>query len=132
MASTLQLRDLLQRLNDAGLEYVVVGGIAAVTHGSPRATFDLDVCAPLVEPNLSRMLDALRGIRPRFRMRPDRMPLPDDPTRLQDFKMFCLETDLGTIDLLGDISGVGSFEEVARQSTSMNIGGVTCRVLNLD
>jgi predicted nucleotidyltransferase len=65
MATTLQLMQLLRRLNDAGVDFVVIGGVAAIAHGSARMTLDLDVCARFDQPNISRILDALRGIRPR-------------------------------------------------------------------
>src|SRR5271156_3145508 len=116
MASTLRLIDLLKRLNDNGVEYVVIGGVAAIMHGSPRTTLDVDVCASLIEPNLSRILSMLRGINPRFRMRPDKLPVPDDPERLRGFNNLCLDTDLGTIDFLTEVSGVGAYPDALRES----------------
>src|SRR3954470_5602635 len=109
MDTTLQLVPMLSRLNDHGVEFVVVGGVAAAAHGSVRLTYDVDVCAPFTEANLSKVLAALRDLRPRFRMRPDRMPVPDDPAYLSSFQMLNLLTDWGVIDLLREVEGVGSF-----------------------
>ena len=68
MASTL---DLLKRLNDHQVKYVLVGGMACVIHGSQIVTQDVDICAPLNTDNLSRLLAALAGSHPRFRMAAD-------------------------------------------------------------
>ena len=132
MASTLRLTDLLKRLHDHDVEYVVIGGVAAIMHGSPRTTLDVDVCVVLSEPNLSRILSMLRGINPRFRMRPDKMPMPDDPDRLRGFNNLCLDTDLGTIDFLTEISGVGQYADALRESEVKDVDGFPCRVLTLD
>jgi hypothetical protein len=129
MATTLRLTDLLKRLNDHAVDYVIVGGIAAVVHGSARVTLDLDICAPLDEPNLSRILSALRGLNPRFRMRPDKMRVPDDPERLRGLKNFYVDTDL--VPLI-EVEGVGAFQQVKEHSSPVDIGELTCPVLNLD
>jgi hypothetical protein len=78
-----QLPEILKRLTEYQVDFVLVGGMAAIAHGSSITTKDVDVCAPLGEPNLSKILNALREIHPKQRMRPDRMPLPDDPDRLR-------------------------------------------------
>jgi len=132
MATTLRLIDLLKRLNEHAVEYVIIGGIAAVVHGSARVTLDLDICAPLAEPNLSRILSALRGINPRFRMRPDKMRVPDDPERLRGLKNFYVDTDLGILDMLCEVEGVGNFDEVKQHALPIDVGGLICQVLNLD
>ena len=129
MASTL---DLLKRLTVHDVEFVVVGGMAGVAHGSSLVTQDLDVCAALSQQNLSRILSALGELNPRWRMRPDRPSLPKDSAKLAGVKNLYILTDLGQIDVLSEITGVGDFAEVARQSINLDLGGVTCRVLSLD
>ncbi|HUU84377.1 MAG TPA: nucleotidyltransferase [Phycisphaerae bacterium] len=129
MASTL---DLLRRLTEHGVELVVVGGMAGVLHGSSIVTQDVDVCAPLEPDNLARILAALRGLHPCWREQPSHPPLPEHPAELAGFKNLYLLTDLGQIDFLSEISGLGAFAEVSRHSTTVNVGGMPCRVLNLD
>jgi predicted nucleotidyltransferase len=126
------LIQILKRLNDNGVDFVLIGGMAAIAHGSPLLTRDVDVCVLFSDENVVRMLDAFRGIRPRLRHRPDRMPLPDDPERLHGLKNPYLETDLGNIDLLGELPGVCSAEELKDQTVTMDVGGFTCRVLDLE
>ena len=129
MASTL---DLLKRLSDHRVECVVVGGVAGVAHGSSVVTEDVDVCAPLSADNLARIWAALGDLRPRWRMSPGRPPVPDDPNEVAGFKNLYLLTDLGQIDILSEISGVGAYDDVARHSIVVDLGGVTCRVLDID
>jgi predicted nucleotidyltransferase len=129
MASTL---DLLKQLNECGVEYVLVGGVAAVVHGSQLVTGDVDVCAPLDEPNLARIVAALLGLQPKFRLTPDRHPLPSETSKLAGFKNLYLETDLGQLDLLSEITGVGTYAEVSMHAISIDLGGITCQVLDLD
>jgi predicted nucleotidyltransferase len=124
---------IVRLLNEKGVEFVVVGGLAAVAHGSSLVTDDVDVCAPLAEPNLSRILAAVRGLNPRLRMRPDKMRLPEDPARLTNLKNLYLDTDLATIDFLGEVSGVGTFAEAIQQSQEVDLGeGLVCRMLTID
>ena len=132
MGSTPEIFELLKKLNDAGVEYVIIGGVAAILHGSPRTTLDIDVCVVLAEPNLTRILSMLRGLNPRFRMRPDKLPMPDDPGKLQGFRALHLDTDLGTIDFLTEVTGIGTYEHVLAQSELKQVGGMPCRVLTLD
>jgi hypothetical protein len=124
--------ELLRRLKEHGVDFVVIGGVAAALRGSPVATYDLDVCAPLNETNVPRILAAIADLDPRFRFRPDKMRLPVDPNYFRGFNALNLETTLGACDILGDLPGIGSFEELADKTTQMNVGGFTCRVLDID
>jgi hypothetical protein len=129
MASTL---DLLKRLNDHRVEYVLVGGMACVIHGSQMVTQDVDICAPLNTDNLSRLLAALAGSHPRVRMAHDPCPLSDEPEKLEGFKNLYLLTDLGQLDVLSEITGVGTYPQVEQNTILVDLEGVPCRVLNLD
>jgi hypothetical protein len=123
----------LKRLINSRTEFTVIGGMAAVFYGSSILTQDLDVCAPLDERNIPRILDALRGVNPRFRMRPDRLPLPDQPERLHGFRNLYLSTDIGIIDILDEVSGIGGFSEALAQSRPAELmPGLTCQLLDLE
>ena len=129
MASTL---DILTRLNRHKVEFVVVGGLAGVVHGSALVTEDVDVCAPLSQQNLTRILAALADINPRFRMSPHRPPLPGDAERLAGYKNLYLITDLGQIDFLSEITGIGGYDEVSQHTIRVDLAGVPVQVLDLD
>ena len=109
MATTL---DLLRRLAEGGVPFVVVGGIAAVAHGSSVVTDDLDVCAPLAHDDAVRIIRALAGTSPRWRTRPDLPVVTPDSPGLRGLRNIYLRTDLGALDVLGQITGLGGFAEV--------------------
>jgi hypothetical protein len=119
-------------MNEQRVLYVLIGGYAAIVHGSRLLTEDIDVCAPLDQENLGRILAALKDTRPRFRMRPDRPPVPDDPARLAGFRNLNLDTSLGVIDILGEVSGIGGYDEALRRSEEGKLGGEAFRILTLE
>lgn len=123
---------LLKRLSDHQVEFVLVGGFAAMSHGSPVVTQDVDVCAPLTLPNLTRIVESLRDLQPMSRFRPDRLPLFDDPARLVGFRNLNLVTEWGVLDILGDLPGVGSFGDLAGRTIATNFGEFVCQVLDLE
>ncbi|HSI35348.1 MAG: hypothetical protein ACAI43_26055 [Phycisphaerae bacterium] len=119
-------------MTDNGVRFVLIGGYAAIVHGSPIGTEDVDVCAPLDEDNLARILAAVADLHPRFRMRPDKPPVPTDPGALKGFKNLYLHTDLGPMDFLSEVTGIGGYDEVSRHTVGTQVGGYPCRVLDLD
>jgi hypothetical protein len=129
MASTL---DILKRLNEHQAVYVLVGGMACVIHGSQVVTQDVDICAPLTLENLRRLCAALQDIHPRFRMTRELHPLPQNPEELDKFKNLYLLTDLGQLDILSEITGIGKYSEVERHIIRIDLGGTFIKVLDLD
>jgi len=124
---------ILKRLLDHEVELVIVGGMAAMYHGSTMVTQDIDFCIPFDIPTMTRVIEALRPIKPTFRMRPDRMPMYDDPARLARLNLLAVETEWGVVDFLNEVSGVGRFTEVFSQSEPIEVAqGIVCRVLTLD
>jgi predicted nucleotidyltransferase len=123
---------LLRRLLDRGVRFVLVGGFAAVAHGSTRVTRDIDVCLDFSTENLQRLLAALEGIHPQHRAGPVRRPLDPDAGALSVFRALYLETDLGELDLLREITGLGGFDDVLRRSESLDLWGSPVPVLGLD
>lgn len=125
-------QQLLKRLADNDVRFVVIGGVAATAHGSPLVTHDVDVCAPLDQDNLGRIIQALRDLEPRFRMHPAKPPLPEQAAQLAGFRNLCLVTQPGVIDILSEVTGVGSYDDVEQHSVTMDLGGFQCRVLDLE
>lgn len=87
--------DLLRRLNDGGVEYVIVGGVAAVVHGSARVTEGLDVFAPLDHANVLAIIKSLAGTDPRWRHRPDLPVITPQNPQLRGLKNMYLVCDVG-------------------------------------
>ncbi|MFH1419721.1 MAG: nucleotidyltransferase [Planctomycetota bacterium] len=129
MDSTL---DILKRLNEYQVEFVIIGGMAGVAHGSSLVTEDLDVCVPLTRENRSRIMASLADLNPRWRMHPDRPPVPLHPAKLEGCKNIYILSDWGQVDFLSEVTGLGDFGLVSRRCVTMDIAGGACSVLSLD
>jgi hypothetical protein len=103
-------------LSDAGVDFVIVGGWSAVLHGSSYVTNDLDFCFARTRENCKRIADALQPYHPKLRDLPRDLPFVWDAATLANGTVFTLDTDLGAIDLLAEVSGVGAFGEVKKHS----------------
>jgi hypothetical protein len=123
---------LLTRLNDSGLEFVVIGGVCVVFHGAPLATFDLDICCPFGEENVRRIESALRDLHPVHRLTANKLPMEMTRSSFGELKNVYLQTDLGKLDCLSEVAGVGDFQAVLRQSVVANFSYGQFRFLNLD
>ena len=106
----------LQSLCDAGVDFVVIGGWAAIFHGSAHVTNDLDICYSRDSENLQKLAATLAPYHPRPRGFPDPLPFVWDATTLAHGTIFTLTTDLGIIDLLAEVSGIGSYTAVREAS----------------
>ena len=125
--------EMLRRLNDAEVAFIVVGGVAASRHGTARVTEDLDVFAPLDEENARRIIRAFAGTHPRWRMRPDLPEISPDAPVLKGLKNMYLRTDLGQLDVLGELPGAGAFQEIASRAIEADFGqGIRCKVIDLE
>jgi len=126
------LETILERLVRGGVDFVVVGGFAAVAHGGALPTQDLDICCGFSTDNLTKLGSALSGLHPLHRMVPACPPLRLTPEDCRGFKNLYLETDLGQLDCVGAVDGVGEFEEVRAASDEVALAFGKCRVLSLD
>jgi hypothetical protein len=108
---------LLRALTDAGVEFIVVGGVAAAAHGSARVTDHLDISYARHAANLERIVGALAPHRPYLRGAPPGLPFEWSVRTLQAGLNFTLATALGPIDLLGEIVGGGRYEDLLPHSS---------------
>lgn len=122
---------LLRLLRGAGVEFVVVGGFAATVHGSARVTIDLDIVYARDEANLERLAAALRPHAPYPRGAPPGLPFTLDAAALRRGLNFTLTTALGDLDLLGEIVGGGSYEELLPHTNRVEVGGMSIDVVTL-
>ena len=120
----------IQRLCDAGVEFVVIGGWAAIFHGSAHVTNDLDICYSRDKDNLRKLAGALAPYHPRPRGFPDSLPFVWDAATLANGTVFTLTTDLGIIDLLAEVSGIGTYADA--QAASVEIDAFDRRLRALD
>jgi hypothetical protein len=125
------LKQLLERLLDAEIEFVIVGGFAAVLHGSTLVTRDLDVCTLLTDINVEKLRGVLADLAPVHRMTGGRLDFMTNPDPGVPVKNLYLETNAGAIDLLSSITGVGDFERVRAGAVDVALFGRRCLVMSM-
>lgn len=119
-------------LADANVEFVIVGGIALRSHGSGYITEDLDICCRRTNENFKRIADALGPFNPRPRGFSEDLPFVWDWTTLQHCTNFTFATDIGDIDLLSEVAGLGDYDDVLRQSVLVNLEGNDVHILSVE
>lgn len=123
---------LIPRLVTAQVEFIIVGGAAAAVHGSARATEDLDVVYRRTPENVSRLVDALAPLQPYLRGAPPGLPFRWEERTIWNGLNFTLVTSLGAIDLLGEITGGGCYDDLLPDSERIQLFGVECLCLGLE
>ncbi len=129
--------DLLSALSAARVDFVVIGGVAANVHGASLVTKDLDVVTSLVVTSLTvdnctRILSALLPFEPCFYQTIGRPKVERTAQQLAEFRNLYFDTRIGRIDLLGSLPPVGTFERVASAALTVELLGVTCKLISLD
>ena len=126
------LNQLLERLSDSDVEFVVVGGFAAMLHGSALITRDLDICAVVSPATVSQLRAALADLHPTHRFTPQRLNFLKVPAEGVEVRNLYLETDLGPVDVLGSILGIGDFKDVRNRAVEIEVLGRKCRLISLE
>jgi len=126
------LKTLLGRLVQHDVDFVIIGAYASVVHGATLVTHDVDICCSFTSRNLLKLQKSLAGLHPIHRLTPNELPLKLTPVGCCGLKNLYLKTDLGVIDCLGEVLGVGNFAAVKRQSVIVGMEFGKCRVLDLD
>ena len=125
-------RILVTALVDHDVEFVIVGGIALILQGSARLTRDLDICYARDRKNVKALATAMAPFTPTLRGAPANLPFTLDWRTLESGLNFTLTTSVGDVDLLGEMTGVGTFRVVARLADRMNLYDKSVRVLSLE
>lgn len=128
----IEFEPAIKALTDNRVEFVIIGGVAVSIHSTGYITRDLDFCYRRTTENIRRVAAALSSFKPRLRGFPKELPFVWDERTLQNGTDFTLETTIGDIDLLGEVAGVGDYEEVEKQSDTTTLYNCEVRVLNLD
>ncbi len=125
---TQSFRRILELLEQHGVEYVVVGGVAAVLQGAPVTTFDLDALIKVDPRNIDRVAGALAALDARYREHQGLRPSRDD---VAAGGHLLLMTDSGPFDVLGFIGGGKRYEDVAGSAVTLAVGDLAVKVLPL-
>jgi hypothetical protein len=125
--------NLIERLKKGGVKFVLVGGFAGVVHGCTYVTQDIDICCDFSTDNLLALQKALKELHPVHRMTPQRLKLMLTVENCTQFKNLYLDTDIGQVDCLASIQGLGDYEDVENLSEIRDLGGgLRIRVLTID
>ena len=127
----MDLRRLFTVLQDAGVDFVLIGGVAARAHGSARVTQDVDVCYSRSAANLERLVRALRPLKPYLRDAPPGLPFDWSVETLQAGLNFTLTTTAGDIDLFGEVLGGGGYPDLEPHTITAQIYGRDTRILDI-
>ncbi len=122
---------IVRLFSEAGIECVIVGGLAATVHGSARLTQDVDFVYARNRTNIGRLVAALQPCSPYLRGAPPGLPFDWSEATIERGRNFTLTTTLGDIDLLGEITGGGDYDALAPHSMEVEIFGCRCRCLDL-
>ena len=123
---------LLRALADSGVEFILVGGVAATVHGSTRLTVDVDAVYRRAPQNIERLVLALTPYHPYLRGAPSGLPFRWDAATIMRGLNFTLTTDVGDVDLLGEITGGGGDDSLIAATMGIRVFGIDCRCLTLD
>jgi hypothetical protein len=131
MSEAADLTTLLERLSATDIEFILVGGLAAVAQGAPIATFDVDIVHLRTEANVDRLIEFLGSLGAHYRGRSG-PPLPPHRAALLDPGHSLFTTDLGPFDVLGAIEEGKTFEDLLADSVAIDFNGRPLRVLSLE
>ena len=110
---------------------MIIGGFAAVTHGSALMTRDLDICIVLTDETVEKLRAILADWHPKHRMTPQKLSFLEFP-KTGPVQNLYLETDFGVVDILSSVLGVGDFPRLRKSAEDFEIGGRTYRVISLE
>ncbi len=125
-------RDLLTRLIETQVDFVLVGGFAGVVHGCSCVTQDIDICCDFSLENLMALQKAVSNLHPVHRMTPGRKRLNLTEQTCSQLKNLYLDTDIGQLDCLSFIDGLGDYQMVKQASELVKIKDLPLRILSLD
>jgi predicted nucleotidyltransferase len=125
-------REILPVLTSGQVRFIVIGGGAAIAHGLARTTYDVDVVYARDPENIRRLVAALQPYHPYLRGAPAGLPFRWDERTVQAGLNFTLTTALGDLDVLGEVTGGGTYEQLLLSSEELEVFGARCRFVSLE
>lgn len=123
---------VIRLLGRHGVRYVLIGGLAAVTHGAPLVTQDVDVCYAREDANLDRLATALTEVHAHLRGADPDLPFKPEAKTLRAGDAFTLATDIGWLDILGSPAGTSGCEDLARTADVFTLFGYEVMVASIE
>ncbi len=126
------LQALLRALIHSPIDFVLVGGFAAVLHGCNQSTRDIDICIVYSPESIQQLRDTLGQFNPRHLMGPEMKSFLEEPKDLSVVHDLHLVTDIGILDVISHIKGVGDYYDVLSHSDEIEIEGGKCYIISID
>jgi len=127
----INLFEVARLLSAAGVDFVIVGGVAIRSHGGNYITEDLDICHSRSRDNLKRLANVLAPLNPRPRGIDANLPFIFDWSTLQHGTNFTFVTSMGDVDLLGEVKGLGGYDDLLKDSITIDLDGFPTHVLSI-
>jgi len=127
----INLFEVARLLSQGGVEFVIVGGIAIRSHGGNYITEDLDICYSRTRDNLKKIAEVLGPLNPRPRGLDKKLPFIFEWSTLQHGTNFTFRTSMGDVDLLGEVKGIGSYDDLVKDSISVDLDGFPTQILSI-
>jgi len=127
------LHEIIEKLAKGKIKFILIGGFAGIAHGCTYTTQDIDICCEFSVENLLKLQKVLKNLHPVHRMTPKRLKLELTAERCANLKNLYLDTDMGQLDCLGYVKGLGNYRDIKPLSETRDIGnGLKIRVLSID
>ncbi|MDQ3729720.1 MAG: nucleotidyltransferase [Actinomycetota bacterium] len=124
--------ELLRRLTSAGVDFVVIGGIAVILHGSARVTRDLDIVFAPDDANIEALGHVLVASEATLRGVDETVPFTADAATLRNVQLLTLETNAGWFDVHRRPDGAPPYEGLRKRAERMDVGGFSVLVASVD
>jgi hypothetical protein len=124
--------ELLKFLVGSQIKFILVGGWAAIAQGSNYVTMDLDICYAREPTNIKKLVTLLKKINAKLRDVPGDLPFQLDEKVFSLGMNFTFETNLGALDLWGELAGLGGYEETLKYSEAIDLYSLPIEILSLE
>jgi hypothetical protein len=126
------LEQIVELLAAHGVEILIIGGQAEALFGSPRVTYDIDLCYRRTGENLARLAAALKVLKPTLRGAPPDLPFLIDAKSLAPGEQFHFQYQHGAPGLLGWVEPIGDYDALVAHAEVYQLGATEVRTIALD
>lgn len=123
---------LLSKLHENQIDFIIVGGFAAAAYGSSFVTHDLDICSVLTPDNIDKLRKSLADVHPIHRTAQNKPSFLDTPKSIEGISNLYLQTDIGVLDILSSITGVGDYDVLKKSCVEIKIYGYSCKLISIE
>jgi hypothetical protein len=132
LGPSLRIRRLLEVLDRHHVDFVIIGGVAGLVHGSAYPTYDCDVIYARDRRNLEHMAAALVDLDATLHGAPPDLPLQLDARMLDAGCNFTFDTTFGRFDILGEADGMRDYETVRAAAKREEVWSIPVLVASID